>query len=43
MTYEFENIPIEILKRINKEKNVFPKPDINQIIQNRKLEKNFCK
>ena len=41
VTYEFENIPIEILKRIDKEKRVIPKPEINQIIQNRKLEKKF--
>ena len=41
VTYEFENIPIEILKKIDKEKKVLPKPDINQIIQNRKLEKTF--
>ena len=39
VTYEFENIPVEILKTIDKEKKVLPKPDINQIIQNRKLEK----
>jgi len=41
VTYEFENIPVEILKSINKEIKVLPKPDINQIIQNRKLEKTF--
>jgi 5-(carboxyamino)imidazole ribonucleotide synthase len=41
VTYEFENIPIDILKNINKEKKIFPKPDINKIIQNRKLEKKF--
>ncbi len=41
VTYEFENIPIEILKGINKERKVLPKPDINQIVQNRKLEKTF--
>ena len=41
VTYEFENIPIEILKGIDKEKRVIPKPEINQIIQNRKLEKKF--
>ena len=41
VTYEFENIPIDILKRINKEKKVLPKPNINQVIQNRKLEKAF--
>ena len=41
VTYEFENIPVDILKRIDKEKKVLPKPDINQVIQNRKLEKTF--
>lgn len=41
VTYEFENIPVEILKSINKEKKVYPKPDINQTIQNRQLEKTF--
>ena len=41
VTYEFENIPVEILKKIDKEKKVLPKPSINQIIQNRKLEKTF--
>ena len=41
VTYEFENIPIEILKSINKERKVLPKPDINQTVQNRKLEKTF--
>ena len=41
VTFEFENISIEILKSINKEKKVYPKPDINKIIQNRKLEKTF--
>ena len=41
VTYEFENIPIEILKIIDKEKKVLPKPDINMTIQNRKLEKTF--
>ena len=41
VTYEFENIPFNILKKINKEKKVLPKPDVNQVIQNRKLEKTF--
>jgi len=41
VTFEFENIPVNILKRIDKEKKVLPKPDINKIIQNRKLEKSF--
>jgi len=41
VTYEFENIPVETLKQIDKEKKVLPKPNINEIIQNRKLEKTF--
>ena len=41
VTFEFENIPVDILKSIDKEKKVYPKPDINKIIQNRKLEKAF--
>ncbi len=41
VTYEFENIPIEILKSINKQRKVLPKPEINQTVQNRKLEKTF--
>ncbi len=41
VTYEFENIPVRILEKIDKEKKVFPKPEINKIIQNRKLEKTF--
>ena len=41
ITYEFENIPINILKEIEKEKKVLPKPEINKIIQNRQLEKTF--
>ena len=41
VTYEFENIPIEILQSINKERKVLPKPNVNQTVQNRKLEKTF--
>tara|TARA_B100000941_G_C28479456_1_gene541224 strand:+ start:60 stop:1103 length:1044 start_codon:yes stop_codon:yes gene_type:complete len=41
ITYEFENIPIDILKEIDKEKKVLPKPEIIKIIQNRKSEKTF--
>ena len=41
VTFEFENIPVNILKIIDKEKKVYPNPDINKIIQNRKLEKSF--
>ena len=41
VTFEFENIPVDILIMINKEKKVLPKPEINKIIRNRKLEKEF--
>ncbi len=41
ITFEFENIPINILKEIDEEKKVLPKPGINKIIQNRQLEKTF--
>ena len=38
VTYEFENIPVEFLNFIQKEKKVLPSPKINKIAQNRKLE-----
>ncbi len=41
VTYEFENIPFGILKKINEKKKVLPKPEINKLIQNRETEKNF--
>ena len=41
VTYEFENIPYDFLKKINKNKTVLPKPEINKLIQNRISEKNF--
>tara|TARA_Y100000746_G_scaffold200184_1_gene184436 strand:+ start:42 stop:1082 length:1041 start_codon:yes stop_codon:yes gene_type:complete len=41
VTYEFENIPFEILDMINKTKNILPKPEINKLIQNRITEKEF--
>ena len=41
VTFEFENIPVNILNKIDLEKKVLPKPGINKIIQNRKLEKTF--
>ena len=33
ITYEFENIPINILKEIDKKKKVLPEPEIIKIIQ----------
>ncbi len=41
VTYEFENIPYDILKKINKTKSVLPSPEINKLIQNRMTEKEF--
>ena len=41
VTFEFENIPVDILKKIELKKKVLPKPEINKIIQNRRLEKTF--
>jgi len=41
VTFEFENIPVDILKKIELKKKVLPKPEVNKIIQNRKLEKTF--
>ena len=41
VTYEFENIPFAILKKINERKKVLPKPEINQLIQHRETEKKF--
>ena len=39
VTYEFENIPFEILDIIHKTKKILPKPEINKLIQNRITEK----
>ena len=41
ITYEFENIPYKVLKKINEQKTVLPKPKINKLIQNRNSEKDF--
>ena len=41
ITYEFENIPFEILNELNKLKTVLPKPSVNRLIQNRLTEKDF--
>ncbi len=41
VTYEFENIPYNILKIIDQKKKVFPNPKINKLVQNRLTEKNF--
>ena len=41
VTFEFENIPLETLNKINKVKKVLPKPNINKLIQHRLYEKDF--
>ena len=41
ITFEFENIPVNILEAVAQSKPVFPKPAINKIVQNRLLEKQF--
>ena len=41
ITYEFENIPYETLKYIKSKINVFPSPEVNNIIQDRLSEKNY--
>ena len=34
VTFEFENIPFNILEHVSKHKPVYPNPSINQIVQN---------
>jgi 5-(carboxyamino)imidazole ribonucleotide synthase len=41
VTFEFENIPFNILEHVSKYKPIYPKPSINQIVQNRFTEKKF--
>ena len=41
VTFEFENIPFNVLEYISKRKPVNPKSSINQIVQNRFAEKKF--
>ena len=43
VTFEFENIPFEVLSFISKNKKVLPSPEINKIVQNRNEEKKFIK
>ena len=41
VTFEFENIPYKVLNKINENKPVLPKPEINKLLQNRYFEKDF--
>ena len=43
ITFEFENIPFEILEKISSIQQVRPDPRINKVVQNRFAEKNFLK
>ena len=43
ITFEFENIPFEILEKISTITKVNTDPNINKIIQNKKKKKNFLK
>ena len=41
-TYEFENIPLETINKVNELKKVHPNPNCLRITQNRILEKSFA-
>ena len=41
VTFEFENIPVPTLNKIQEMKPVYPDPNVNFIIQNRSKEKSF--
>ncbi len=42
VTLDFENVPVESLRFIQKKKPVFPSPEVLEIAQDRLLEKKFC-
>ncbi len=42
VTLDFENVPVETLKFVQKKKPVFPSPEVLEIAQDRLLEKQFC-
>ncbi|WP_395375539.1 5-(carboxyamino)imidazole ribonucleotide synthase [Marinicella sp. W31] len=41
VTLDFENVPVDTLRFVQKRKPVFPDPDVLEIAQDRLLEKNF--
>jgi len=43
VTFEFENIPADVVDRISKEKPVHPRSEVLHICQNREREKTFLK
>ena len=42
VTLDFENVPVETLRFVEKKKPVFPSPEVLEIAQDRLLEKQFC-
>jgi len=42
VTLDFENVPVETLRFVEKKKPVFPSPDVLEIAQDRLNEKLFC-
>ncbi len=42
ITIDFENVPVDTLRFVQKKKPVFPSPDVLEIAQDRLLEKQFC-
>lgn len=42
VTLDFENVPVDTLKFVQKKKPVFPSPEVLEIAQDRLLEKQFC-
>jgi 5-(carboxyamino)imidazole ribonucleotide synthase len=43
VTFEFENIPFEVLQQIARSKPVYPRPEVLLICQNRQREKTFLR
>lgn len=43
VTIDFENVPVETLKFVQKKKPVFPSPEVLEIAQDRMHEKQFCR
>lgn len=42
VTLDFENVPVDALRYVEKRKPVFPSPDVLEIAQDRYTEKSFC-
>lgn len=42
ITIDFENVPVDSLRYVQKKKPVFPSPEVLEIAQDRLLEKEFC-